>query len=71
MLPSEVAFVEGRELLRNKKKKRGARDTADEEYFEKILKQDLKEMNRDCDNDDDDDEDYHPTWVPRCTRKRA
>jgi hypothetical protein len=56
ILPSEVAFVEGRELLRNKKKKRGARDTADEEYFEKILKQDLKEMNRDGDNDDDDDD---------------
>lgn len=63
MLPSEVAFVEGHEIVRNKKNRKGAGDEADEAYFEKMLKHELKGRkggggdNQEFD-DDDDDADY-------------
>jgi hypothetical protein len=57
MLPSEVAFVEGHDLVqKKKKKKRSGGVTADEDYFEKILKHDLherKQYHSKADNDGD------------------
>lgn len=60
MLPSEVAFVEGHEIVRNKKNRKGATNEADEAYFEKMLKHELKDRKgggRGDDEFDDDDDD--------------
>jgi hypothetical protein len=51
ILPSEVVFVEGYD---GKTKGRG--DTADEKYFEKILKHDIKELKNDPGKPGDDSE---------------
>lgn len=65
--PNEIAFVEGRKIVKDKKHGRRASDSckvtvpADEEYFEEILIQQLKggdndDVKKDDDSDDDDDE---------------
>ncbi|KAL3903032.1 MAG: hypothetical protein SGARI_005561, partial [Bacillariaceae sp.] len=66
ILPTEVAFVEGREIVNNKKKRRGQGNTdADEEYFDGLLKQDMKQLKKQGgsghnDDDDDDDSNFSP-----------
>lgn len=63
MLPSEVAFVEGHEIVRNKKNRKGATNEADEAYFEKMLKHELKGRKGggrgDEEFDDEDDADLY------------
>ncbi|KAL3919374.1 MAG: hypothetical protein SGILL_003786, partial [Bacillariaceae sp.] len=64
MLPTEVAFVEGRELVKKKKNRKGNGDDADEEYFKGFIKQDLKGSKHQShghdDGDDDDDSNFTP-----------
>jgi hypothetical protein len=53
MLPSEVAFVEGHDLV-HKKKTKGGGNIADEGYFERIIRHDLKEQKPYHSKDGDD-----------------
>ena len=54
MLPTEVAFVEGREIAESQRKRRGGGE-ADEEYFKGFLKHDLKNQGGSGHNEDDDE----------------
>jgi hypothetical protein len=57
IMPTEVAFVEGREIVKNRKKHRGQGvAAADEEYFQGFLKHDIKATkNQDGGGDEEDD----------------